>query len=480
MFALLIVILIVIILIVISITLYKKKSVKNRSKGVNSKLSGTQVSGWTPAISCPGGICAGLGEAFNLRKLNALNDPKVFLNGRVIFNDTRVGTCAAYSPGGKSNRSLVTTSDTRDLVSTVANNINIGGSFSVKAATVRPSITATTGYDVTQHSDIKTSYLDLSVESGNVYFLNNNACRDESAVNQVFLADFRMLPINVSDPGMPGSWAQYNSFFENWGTHIITQLTYGSKLQQWESTLGSSNEIDKTLAIKACAQIEGIGKAFTTNACEAYTEEEKRNALISKSNSNVIIIGGSENTREALQEEITSEKLDAFLKSSNESNQAVGVQFTPIWEVLKNYLVNLPDLQRALNLEAAFAFDATDCTRMENNGIIYQEFRGTTTDNITTYSCFAKKTGCTNKGDCHYSGGKAGCQSYGPSAFDIGTPFGDPSDGKFRTRVQGIKSGGINDGINNSCNYYAFKGCECNGNWAGGLPDRSLWEQGIN
>lgn len=438
------------------------------------------TSEWTPTISCPGGICAGLGEAFNLRKINAINDPKVLLNGRVIFNDTNIGTCAAYSSGGKSNRSLVTTSDTRDLVSTVSNSINIDGSFSVKAATVKPSITATTGYDVTQHSDIKSSYLDLLVESGNVYFLNNNACRNESAVNKVFLADFRKLPINISNPSIPGSWVQFNSFFDNWGTHIITQLTYGSRLQQWESTLGSSNEIDRTLAIKACAQIEGTGKSFTANACESYTDEEKRNALASKSNSNVIIIGGSENTREALQSEITSESLDAFLQSSNESNQAVGVQFTPIWDVLKNYLLDSTDLQRALNLEAAFAFDATNCTHLENNGIIYQEFRGNTDNNITTYSCFAKKTGCTNDGDCHYSGGRAGCQSYGPSAFIQGTQFGDVSEGKFRTSVQGIKSGGIYDGINNSCNYHAFKGCQCDKNWSGGLPDRSLWEQGID
>jgi hypothetical protein len=455
---------------------------------------------WTPDNSCPGGVCPGLGEGFDLRHTNALNDPKLFLSGRKIFNVIGLDKCAGFSPGGLNSRNLQTVSNTNDLVRKISSELSISGSLPIQTATVTPSITANTGYDATSHSDIKTSYLDLVVESGNVYFRNNDECRGLGNVNDAFLADFRELPVIVQDSSSPQSWSPFVLFFEKWGTHIIGEITYGSRLQQWESTLGTSESIDRNLQIKACVGVEGTGgKSYTAKACASFTDEEKRAASQIKTNSNTVIIGGSEETRRLLQSgAYSADDVNAFLDSSGESNQGVRVQFIPIWVVLSTYLspacdsaksrmrasasavLQCVDAQRALNLEAAFAFSATGCNLLQtNNGVHYQEFvKRTDASGITTYACWNKKTGCVNSNDCHYSSGRAGCQSYGPSALDQGESYGDPAAGLHRTTVRGNGGGSIYDGINNSCGYHAFHGCQCDGGWSGGLPDRYLWEQG--
>jgi hypothetical protein len=391
----------------------------------------------------------------------------------------------------------VNTSDTRDLVSNISTNLNISGSFAVQAATVAPSITASTGYNSTQHSDIKTSYLDLLVESGNVYFMDNSKCRGLVNIDPDFLKAFSQLPVDVSSPGIPASWAPFESFFDRWGTHVITQLTYGSRFQQWESTTGSSSDVDKTLAIKACANVEGTGKSFAANGCAGYTSEQKKTALSSKSNSNTVVIGGNDDSRFALQQSITEDNINAFLRASAESNQGVGVQFAPVWVVLGEFLKgdcasdyaadpktlsdSCKNVQRCLNLEAAFAFRATECQTLGSGGHTYQEFRrGQSIGGLVTYNCFSKKTGCNSKDNCHYDAGAAGCKAYGPDVFDQGAVFGDPSASQYRTAVHGSKTGGIRDGVNMSCSYKAFKGCQCNAGWAGGLPDRYLWQQGMS
>ena len=447
---------------------------------------------WDPEVGCPGGLCPGLGEGFDLRHTNALNDPKLFLSGRKIFAEINLNKCAGHSAGGLNSRSLQTASSTNDLVRKVASDMSITGSFPIKTATVTPSITANTGYDATSHSDIKSSFLDLVVESGNVYFYNNDECRGLANVSAAFLADFRSLPVEVADSTSPSSWSPFGFFFEKWGTHVIGQITYGSRLQQWESTLGTSDSIDRTLQIKACVGIEGTGKSYTAQACASFSDEEKRTAAQTKTNSNTVIIGGSEETRRMLQSgSYSADDVNAFLESSNSSNQGVKVQFIPIWVVLGSYLSlacgttgassePCADLQRALNLEAAFAFSATDCRLMRaTNGVTYQAFvKNKDSSGLTTYACWNKKLGCSNSDDCHYSSGAAGCKSYGSSAIQQGQSFGDPADGLFRSAVRGGASGSIWDGINNSCTYHAFKGCECDAGWSGGLPDRFLWQQG--
>lgn len=445
---------------------------------------------WTPNIACPDGICAGLGEGFDLRKLNTLNDPKVLLNGRSIFTDTKVGSCAEFSSGGRNGRNLETVSDTKDLVSKVSSSLNIDGTFPIQTATAKASISANTGYDATSHSDIKTSYLDLVVESGNVYFKNNDKCRGVVNLNEAFLSDFRRLPAAITFPKEAGSWSVFEAFFNKWGTHILNQIAYGSRLQQWESTVGSSSDIDKTLQVKACLNVEGANKSFAANACAGFNSDDRAKASRVQTNSNSVIIGGSDDTRRDLQMSITPQSIEAFLRSSAESNQGIAMQFTPIWRLLSLYFTGTcnqtapsecQDLQRAINLEAAYAFSALKCDYLSSNGYVYQEFRkNSPVGGIITYNCFSKKTGCTTNDDCHYSGSKAGCQAGGPSAFDTGAVFGDPNEHQYRTKVRGDTEGGINDGINNSCYYKFLSGCKCDGGWAGGLPDRYLWNQGLN
>jgi hypothetical protein len=308
----------------------------------------------------------------------------------------------------------------------------------------------------------------------------------------------------VKNPGERGSWSNYFAFFDKWGTHVMTQVVFGSKLQYWESIIDSTMDSQNILEIKSCLKAQEDMSNTSAGICSGYSEDEIKKANDTIANSNADILGGGDEIRRKMSnlylngKNASSKDISDFLKSSAESNQAIGYIFTPIWKLILqmsigycvgDYMKDIGEkskqckiMQLANNLEAAFGFDTVNCQKLTTtiDNKIYQEFREFKTDNpIKEYQCFAAKTGCSSASkDCHYNWSvPGGCLAYGPSALAQGNEY-ELNPGNYRTKVQGNKQS--NDpykDINQSC-YLGSAGCDCNYNWAGGLPDRSLWKSG--
>ena len=63
-----------------------KVKIPERRGTLKSKNSSYDYAPELLTIQCPGGICSGLGESFDLREIN-LADPKQLLNGKPIFKN---------------------------------------------------------------------------------------------------------------------------------------------------------------------------------------------------------------------------------------------------------------------------------------------------------------------------------------------------------------------------------------------------------
>ena len=180
-----------------------------------------------------------------------------------------------------------------------------------------------------------------------------------------------------------------------------------------------------------------------------------------------------------------------FIASSKNSDQSIGYNFTPIWEIYQQVSTSescisdmdagnplseeCKDLQRCLNLEAAYAYQTVNCDLLKTtNDKIYQSFKKVTDiPNINTYQCIVSKEGCSDtKLDCHLKG--MGCKAYGPSAFEKGDDY---FAGLYKTKVRGLPEGNSYDGINNSCKFSGTQ-CKCDTLWSGGLSERIIWDQG--
>ena len=411
-------------------------------------------------------------------------------------------SCMGYSSGAKLSAKITTSDSTTELVKNISNTLSIGGSFPVQAAILKPSIYLVTNKDSSNVSTIKTACYDISVESGSVYLLNNSNCMNESKIDPAFLQDFYKLSINIGSPENPSSWEPYMNFISNYGSHVITRITYGSRFQQWESTTDNSADAVKKLNLKVCLKTSGI---IDSQACDGFTEEMKNSVKSYDTYSYRIILGGSNQTRIDMMSldphnPPDVKKVTAFLNSSNVSNQAIAYEFTPIWELLAKYIRGTCDvnagllggttsnaqcdnLQRCLNIEAAFAFTMLPCDPKSTGGVIYQQFRIDPTKNtgpVKTYECWNKKTGCSQDDDCTNYKSKGCTAGSFVSTFDAGDIVGDPAANVRRTALRNYHTGGAFDGVNASCNYSSNRArCACNKNWNGGLPDRNIWTQGF-
>lgn len=471
-------------------------SKKFRAQTLTPESTRIPTGNQAPEFQCPEGVCPGLGKGFYLGKVN-MEDPNQLLEGSDIFkNVTFVKGCEKYRKGGKNTKSVINTDNTESLIASISSENNLQGNFALKAVSVKPTIYFNTKYDSTKHKNITTSRLVLSNESGTITFENNDACRRDN-LHPDFLEDFNKLPVKIRNPENPSAWQEFYAFLDKWGSHVMTQITFGSKLEHWESHLDEGTTDIKKLEAKACLEIEGpepIAKSITSSLCSKYDKSKREEASSIRTNNNTVILGGTDETRnKLLLNGLTDENIKKFIESSPMSNQAIGYHFTPIWEIYQQVAItkgcindidsglksskNCDDLQRCLNLEAAYAYDSVNCEHLKtSNGISYQIFKANDPESIIkTYECSAAKEGCSHTStDCHLKFG--GCRAYGPSAFEKGDEYGSES-GKFRTKVRGDAQGGASEGINNSCKFSGAQ-CKCDKMWSGGLPARTLWNQG--
>jgi MAC/Perforin domain len=453
---------------------------------------------------CPGGICPGLGQGFDLRKINII-DPKDLQSGTKIFKNLNIlnnPECFQSGPYQSDKYSEFIAKSTNELISSLATANNISGSAPIQKASLTVTADTVSKSESRKVENIQTCMKSIVDGYASLNFLQGPNCRRKNLEPDFEKSIKELSKVKITDPYKSESWAEYKSFLNRWGTHVLTSVYFGSKIEIFESLESSNLETEKLLTIKACAKIHEDLSKVKAGTCGNFQKNdiEKANKTITKNYYNVL--GGNDDIRRKISVIYKdggvpdSALIEKFLKSSNESTQPITYNFQPIWNVLlslssdmciddtleglgtKSDSCNL--IQMSINLEAAFAFDTIDCQlQTTSEGKVYQEFRASNSGtDFTEYECFAAKTGCTSSSkDCHFNTGGIGCIAYGQGALNVGPEY-KLNPGNFRTIIQGNKgSTDPYEGINNSCHHGSW-GCTCNYDWAGGLPDRQLWRTG--
>jgi hypothetical protein len=338
--------------------------------------------------------------------------------------------------------------------------------------------------------------MDITTPTRNVDLVQRTRdCFAKSNIAATDVEQFETLRlIRDENVGQQSEWDPYESYLQHHGSHILIRLQYGSRFQRWESSSASTANILNVLKAKACAGVEGKNattQGWSVQGCADYSNEQRRKAESIESEWRQIAMGGTEATRVALTQEVTKDRIDAFIAAGSQGDRPIRFGFKPVWELWTQIYTPLckqkgskdcDNLQRANNLKIAYEGRlAIGCPQeTSNNGLIYQsmDLAGKPSAlGIQNYGCFAERTGCRSNNDCRKGGVFGVCYCYGASCFDQGA--GIAGTNLFRTAIRANEQGKYTQGVNNSCRFSPGRNstCGCNTTWSGGLPRRDLFRQ---
>jgi hypothetical protein len=446
----------------------------------------------TPA--CPNGICRGLGHAFFLPGINGFDPPST---GNDFFVDARLGSCASLSPpDGSATRQFQNSESMEELTRKTSSSFELSGSYTTARLTARGSVSAMTGADTSTTQRMTSTHIDITTPTRTVDFNQRGRdCFSKDNVDPSDVQQFEALPLIHADrAGQQSEWDPYVVYLQRLGSHIQVRQVLGSRFQRWESSNASTSDILNILKAKACAAVEGKNPSnagWSVDGCAAYSSEQRERASQTHSEWRQIVMGGTGRTRVALTQEVSKERVDAFIASGARGDQPIRYGFKPVWELWIQIYSPLcsggsakdcGNLQRAYNLKTAYeGVLAIGCPEQKDgNGGIVQSIAPAGEPNslgIQAYGCFAERTGCRSNSDCRAGAAGTTCYCYGASCLDQGEGIAGTT--LFRTRVRGSQEGGFRHGVNNSCRLRGGIGntCSCNTTWTGGLPRRDLFRQ---
>lgn len=462
--------------------------------GGTARAAADDVAAEMESPACPNGICRGLGHAFYLPAINGFEPPSA---GNEFFVDARLGSCATLSPPeGTATRQFQNAESMEELTRKTTTSFELSGSYTTARLTAKGSVSAMTGADSTSTQRMTSTHIDITTPTRNIDFnLRGRDCFSKANVDPSDVQQFEALPlIDAKRAGQQSEWDPYVTYLQRLGSHIQVRQVLGSRFQRWESSTASTADILNILKAKACAGVEGRNpttQGWSVDGCAAYSKEQRERASQTNSEWRQIVMGGIQRTRASLTQEVSKERIDAFIASAARGDQPIRYGFKPIWELWMQIYSPLckgdgskdcEHLQRAYNLKTAYeGVLAIGCPEQKGRGdLVYQGIAPAGEPNslgIQAYGCFAERTGCRSNLDCRAGGAGTSCFCYGASCFDQGE--GIPGTNLLRTRVRGSQEGGLRQGVNNSCRLRGGIGntCSCDTGWSGGLPRRDLFQQ---
>lgn len=325
-----------------------------------------------------------------------------------------------------------------------------------------------------------------------VNFALSDACLSKDNVNPGVIEAFEALPSIASPAQESPEWQAYGSFLKKYGSHVQVSQQIGSRLRHWVSSTSTAVSSATTLEAKACAEVEGItssGSGWAVSGCSAYSESDKEKAMKVETTDLQTVSGGTASTRAAVMKDLNPATLSAFIDSADQGTQAVGYSYKPLHVLLQQLYSKecqqapkgtaCAHVQRAVNLQAYYdGILALRCPTLKNNAVTYQFFGRTDASSlgIRTYFCQAAKEGCTSDADCHLGGAGSVCYCYGDGCVDHASAT-ITGTAMHRPTIRGNQSGSYDSGVNNACYYKFIAHCNCDDQWAGGLPKRQLYTQ---
>lgn len=242
--------------------------------------------------------------------------------------------------------------------------------------------------------------------------INNNCLLDPKKLAPGFLADFKKLPVVIGQPWLSGAWQAYNAFLSKYGTHVVTSITYGSSINQmaYADSSDSYNErdfqVDSCLKLSGGSTVSGI-ESMGVDTCTGVNKTEIDRVTSMKMSDDLVIRGGSPDTRNQLIFNRTSELITKFLNEAHLMNSTIDHAFVSVWDLLRHLYAGVDNANfiRAVNMQYFYlGYLNYGCPFSEHAGQQLQMFNFTKyhTPDAPQYECSLAAIGCHSDNDCHY------------------------------------------------------------------------------
>ena len=396
-----------------------------------------------------------ISEAFDLQTTDFYSS---LTQGNAIIDKESAEECFRLADTPFSKAGLEISSDKRTTYQSVAKEVGLSTEF-IYYVTLKASLQAISSSIEWKESTVKTSNIDYSSHVSTISL--ESACIRKHFTNS-FIHELSNLESNINNPKAPSSWKSYENFIKRYGSHIISKITFGARLQYFTATQESHQFSDDAMGARACADVEGtISKEapFKVQGCSSYSTNERKTAQQYNMQVKRFIRGGAKELRNKL---LVSSKLDPklveeFINTAENTPQPIQYTFIPIWDLFPSDMH-----QQKANLFAYYTgYIQHHCDYIDHNGYTIQEFRKDPND-PSSFQCVVRSHGCHSDDDCHYSYGQAGCQCGGPTCveyYSSGRPY-----------IKNEPSGSIWDPVNQKCKYRFLAGCYCENDMKNFVP----------
>lgn len=236
-----------------------------------------------------------------------------------------------------------------------------------------------------------------------------------------FIADFKKLEAKIEKPWLGVSWSRYEAFMKKYGTHLVSQVTYGVSLRQDTFSESVHDYSARDFSIKACMDFAGDARLneFEISTCSGITDKERNKSTSLVMSRRTLIKGGTDSTRSKILQERSPELVQQILSEAREHSSPMAYEFYAIYNLLKVRYSFSEYITQALNLESYFkGYLNFECPYLQtSNGFVIQEFildQFWSTPVYPQYSCSVIAEGCNTDDDCHFNRGYW-CNCAGPS-----------------------------------------------------------------
>lgn len=282
----------------------------------------------------------------------------------------------------------------------------------------------------TSSSESKVSGISLIVEAlTEKIHLNKDCLTDESSkLKQSFMDKLERLPLKIDEPWERNSWRPYKNFLDDYGSHIVTSVKRGVRIEQTSFSRSSKSYSERDFQVKSCVSFAGptsVGKVGVS-ACANISKSESSKASDMSTTNKLLIRGGSRETRSQLLHDRSKGVIQQLMNEAADTHSSVQHTFRAIWKVLQSRFPGSPNYVRGLNLQYYYlGFLNYGCRYVKggegNNKVQIQKFDYTerSSDKYPEFECSLAKEGCHSNEDCHYK--PIWCSCRGPTCVHYKT-----------------------------------------------------------
>ena len=379
-----------------------------------------------------------VGQSFFIAKKDLLGEELLGGSDILMLNNTQ--DCFVCDSMEIVDDSASYFENTNSFYSSITETYSLGIQLK-KDFTLGVTLDATTRSVSETNRTIKGSTLSVESKVGQCV-IRPECIYDESyhTMSSNFLSDFENLPRDIGAETIFNiDLSAYDHFFNQFGSHIVTGVTYGSKMYQHCFSKSEKEYSQRDYTVRACIALSGgIGKVSgNISACAGISEEEAEASTRLDVTTRLVLRGGTKETRTQLYADRTSELIAKFLNEAN-LEEPISYSFTPVWTLLAQRYLGTEHFIKVRYLEAYYLgylnfgcqtlWSADDTVRTQ---LFYQTFASFGSD-VPVFICDIPCAGCSQNRDCHYGPGVY-CRCVGDTCFKQETRI--LSTGEERTYV---------------------------------------------